>query len=276
MTLAHCDIGFIGGGNMAEALIGGLLANGHDPGALVAADPSEERRDTLAARHGIQVTADNAALVAASDTCVLAVKPQRMAEVVQPLAERFRAHQPMIISVAAGITLDQIDQWSGGQCAIVRVMPNTPALVGHGASALCGNARVGQAQRQTADALLAAVGITSWLDDESLLDTVTALSGSGPAYFFLVMDALCRAAERHGLDADTARRLCTQTALGAAALAMQSEESLEQLRRNVTSPGGTTEQGVQALTAAGLEQAFADAIDAARRRSIELSQPEHR
>lgn len=272
MTPEHHEIGFIGGGNMAEALFGGLIAAGRDGATVLVAEPGEARRAALRERHGVVVTAHNRDVAARCDTIVIAVKPQVMADAVSPLAAVLAERRPLLVSVAAGITLHSLDGFSGNGCPVVRAMPNTPALVGRGATALVANGAVSAAQRGVAEEILGAVGITTWLEEESLIDVVTALSGSGPAYFFLVMDALCRAAERRGLDGATARRLCTQTALGAATLAQASDETLEQLRHNVTSPGGTTEQGVNALVEAGLEQAFDDAIEAARRRSVELSQ----
>ncbi len=273
MSFEQCEIGFIGGGNMAEALFGGLVAAGRDPVTVLVSEPNDDRRGTIAARHGVIVTADNRDVAANCETVVIAVKPQVMAGALEPVSDELAARRPLLVSVAAGITLDSLDRFSGGGCPIVRAMPNTPALVGRGATALVANDTATPAQRARAEEILAAVGITTWLEKESLIDVVTALSGSGPAYFFLIMDALCRAAERRGLDGETARLLCTQTALGAATLAMASEDSLERLRLNVTSPGGTTEQGVNALKAAGLERALDDAIGAAEGRSRELSKP---
>lgn len=269
----NCAIGFIGGGNMAAALIGGLVRAGHEPRSILVSEPDASRREDLAARDGVAVTADNADVAEHCETCVVAVKPQVMKAALEPLAPVLSRRRPLLLSIAAGIDLATLDALSGGRCPVVRAMPNTPAMVGRGAAALAANERTSTEQRERAESILGAVGITAWLDDEALMDVVTALSGSGPAYFFLVMDALCKAAERHGLDAAVARRLCTQTALGAATLAMDSEESLEQLRLNVTSPGGTTEQGVRALVDAGVESAFERAVDAAATRSRELSQP---
>ena len=272
MTETRYDIGFIGGGNMAEALFGGMIRAGQAVGSILVSEPGEARREALAAAHGIAVTSDNRDVASRCDTIVLAVKPQVMADALSSMADALRDRKPLLVSIAAGVTLDTLDRLSGSGCPIVRAMPNTPALVGRGATALVANDAVNEAQHRQAEDILGTVGITTWLSEESLIDVVTALSGSGPAYFFLVMDSLCAAAERRGLDGDTARALCTQTALGAATLARDSDQTLERLRLNVTSPGGTTEQGVNALTAAGIEQAFDDAIEAARRRSVELSQ----
>ncbi|KAA3624989.1 MAG: pyrroline-5-carboxylate reductase [Proteobacteria bacterium] len=256
---------------MAEALFGGLCRSGRDPATIIVAEPNANRRESLVARYNVQVTADNRIVADRCETCVVAVKPQVLRDALVPLAAPLSERRPLLVSVAAGITLNSLDHWSGGFCPIVRAMPNTPALIGCGAAALVGNERVSQSQRDRADAILAAVGLTTWLDDESLLDVVTALSGSGPAYFFLVMDALTKAGVQLGLDPLTARRLCARTALGAATLAETSEQSLEQLRLNVTSPGGTTERGIAALQAGNLETVFNDAVDAARARSVELA-----
>lgn len=272
MTNTRHDIGFIGGGNMAEALFGGMIRAGRDAASVLVAEPGEPRRAAIASNHGVAVTADNREVASRCETIVLAVKPQVMPDALSSMAGILRDRRPLLVSIAAGVTLGTLDSLSGGGCPIVRAMPNTPALVGRGATALVANDAASEPQRAFAEEILGTVGITTWLDEESLIDVVTALSGSGPAYFFLVMDALCAAAERRGLDGTTARALCTQTALGAATLARDSELTLERLRLNVTSPGGTTEQGVNALTAAGVEQAFDDAIEAARRRSVELSQ----
>jgi pyrroline-5-carboxylate reductase len=265
-------VGFIGGGNMAEALFGGLCRSGNDPSQILVCEPDDEKRRRIEADYGVHVTKDNEALAANCETCVIAVKPQILKDVLRPLASRLERYQPLLISIAAGITLRSLDRWSGDSCAIVRAMPNTPALVGCGATALIANDRVTPSQRDSAEAILAPVGLTTWLEDEHLMDTVTALSGSGPAYFFLVMDVMSRAAQRRGLDASTARRLCVRTALGAAKLAEHSEDTLEALRKNVTSPGGTTERGLNALMDGGLERIFENAIDAAYNRSVELSE----
>lgn len=255
---------------MAEALLAGLCRTGRDPASIVVAEPNAERREQLKGKYSVDCSAENST-AAGSTACILAVKPQVLESVLSPLATVLQANRPLLISVAAGIPLASLDRWSGGSCAIVRAMPNTPALIGAGASALVANPLAGPEQRGAAESILAAVGITTWLSNESLMDVVTALSGSGPAYFFLVMDALCKAAVSHGLDPRTARQLCTQTAIGAATLAQTSSESLQRLRLNVTSPGGTTERGVDALERFGLEKAFQEAIDAARNRSRELA-----
>jgi pyrroline-5-carboxylate reductase len=236
----------------------------------VVAEPDARRREWLEGKYAIRCSEDNAEAANAS-ICVIAIKPQILKSVLCPLSGILKKSGALLVSVAAGVTLGSLDRWSGGGCAIIRAMPNTPALIGCGATAMISNSVTDSGQRREAEAILGAVGTTTWLDDESMMDVVTALSGSGPAYFFLVMDALCKAAVAHGLDAATARELCTQTALGAASLARSSEETLERLRRNVTSPGGTTERGVAALEDGGLVKLFEKAIDSARIRSLELA-----
>ena len=270
MSEVH-QIGFIGGGNMAESIVGGLCNAGVDPDSIVVSDPSQARRRHLAQKFGITATADNHDPARAA-TCILAVKPQVMQTVLLDLATDRGNSPALLVSIAAGITLECIDRWAGGNNAVVRAMPNTPALVGCGATALVANARTTVEQRRVAEEVMSTAGITAWLDDESQMDVITALSGSGPAYFFLIMDALADAAVEFGLDAELARRFTVQTALGAATLAMSSaEQSLERLRLNVTSPGGTTESGIQSMHESGVAAAMKLALQAARQRSIELA-----
>ncbi len=265
------QIAFIGAGNMAGALIGGLLADGVAAARISAADPSADRRQALAA-NGIQTTADNLAAAARANILVLAVKPQTLRPVAQALAPVVRERSPLVISIAAGVRCDSLTHWLGGDCALVRAMPNTPAMLQTGATALYATPQVGEAQREQAESLLRAVGLTQWVDDEDLVDTVTALSGSGPAYYFLVMEAMESAAQTLGLPAQTARLLTLQTALGAARMALESSDSPQELRAKVTSPGGTTERAVAVLEDGALHTLFEQAMRAARDRSIELSQ----
>ncbi len=264
------DIGFIGGGNMARSLIGGLLSGGYPATRLYVADPHTSTTDTLAHEHGIQISPDNQTLLVHCKLIVLAVKPQVIKPVCSALDTR-QGPDTLFISIAAGIRSTDIDRWLGGECAIVRTMPNTPALVQSGATALFASPRVSAAQRDRAESLMRAVGLALWLDDESLMDTVTALSGSGPAYFFLVMEAMEQAGHTLGLPREVAHLLTLQTAFGAAKMALESTEPATELRRRVTSPGGTTECAVQRLQAGGLETVFADALRAARDRAVELA-----
>ena len=263
-------IAFIGGGNMATSLIAGLIDEGVPPDTVWVTDVDEARLALLQERYEVRTTGDNDVAVSRAQTVVLAVKPQVMADVVHGIAGSARAGEPLIVSIAAGVTEAKIREGLGYDAAIVRTMPNTPALVRAGATALYANASTATEQRARADAILRAVGLTVWVDDESLIDAVTAVSGSGPAYYFLVMEAMEAAGIKLGLDPDTARKLTLQTALGAARIALEGDEPPGTLRQRVTSPGGTTQAAIESLQASGLEQIFEVALTAARDRSVEL------
>ncbi|MEW6445634.1 MAG: pyrroline-5-carboxylate reductase [Pseudomonadota bacterium] len=262
-------IAFIGGGNMARALVGGLIRNGHPAERLCVADPNAEARDALAGL-GVCALADNPQAVRQADVVVLAVKPQALGAVARELAGALDAGQ-LVISIAAGVRVDTLRRWLGGHQRIVRAMPNTPAMVQAGATGLHAPPGVSPEERALAETILRAVGVCVWVDSEPLLDSVTALSGSGPAYVFLVMEAIQAAGERLGLDAATARLLTLETVLGAARLALESNDEPAVLRARVTSPGGTTERGIAALEQAGLREAFADALRVASARADELA-----
>ncbi len=266
-------IAFIGGGNMAASLIGGLGAQGLPASAICASDPGTDRRTELHDAHGIDTYADNAQAVAGADVVVLAVKPQVMQTVCRDLAPHLQASQ-LIVSIAAGITCASLQQWLGADTprAIVRCMPNTPALLRQGVSGLFANAAVSDEQKRQAEQLLSAVGLALWLDREELIDAVTAVSGSGPAYFFLLIEAMTAAGEQLGLPRETAAELTLQTALGAARMACESDVEAAELRRRVTSPNGTTEAAIKAFQAGGLEALVQQAMDAAARRSAELAE----
>ncbi len=269
--MKNIPIAFIGGGNMARSLIGGLVAGGHEPDRIWVAEPDIGQRELLHGRHGVRTGSDNLAIAAEAEVIVLAVKPQILQGVARQLAPVIQARRPLVISIAAGVREPDLRRWlGGGSLALVRTMPNTPALVGSAASALFANEFVSEERRQLAESLLRAVGVTVWVDNESLLDAVTALSGSGPAYFFLIMEALERTALDLGLDADNARLLTLQTAFGAAKMALESVESPAILRARVTSPGGTTERALSILCEGGLETLLAQALEAARSRAREL------
>jgi pyrroline-5-carboxylate reductase len=256
---------------MASSIIGGLVAEGFEAHNIIASDPFIESLKNLQAVAPVKTTQDNAEAIAAADIVVLAVKPQVMKEVAESIAAAVQAKQPMIISIAAGIEIHSLNKWLGGNCAIVRCMPNTPALVQTGATALYGNDKVNDAQRQQADKILQAVGLAIWVDNEDQLDAVTALSGSGPAYFFLVMEAMQEAGEALGLSPEVAKQLTLQTALGAAKMASNSDVDAAELRRRVTSPGGTTEQAIHTFEEGGLRALFNRALNAAKVRSEELA-----
>ncbi|MDD2758972.1 MAG: pyrroline-5-carboxylate reductase [Methylomonas sp.] len=264
-------IGFIGGGNMATSLMSGLIASGHSPQQLWVSDTSstllQSHRDNLQ----VNVTADNAKIVQEVDVVVLAVKPQVLREVALEIAPAIRQKKSLIVSIAAGISQTSLALWLGSDVAIVRCMPNTPALVLTGATALYANASVNEEQKDLAENILRAVGLSLWVNDEDQLDAVTAVSGSGPAYFFLMMEAMEKAAVDMGLTEHTARLLVQQTALGAAKIALESTESPACLRERVTSPGGTTQKAIETFQQNGFAELVTKALLAARDRSIEMS-----
>lgn len=263
-------IAFIGAGNMGRSLAGGLLKSGWGRKRLLLADPDANQQRVVGELLGVNVSGDNRRVVEHADVVVLAVKPQVLRAVAEGIAQTIQRKQPLIVSIAAGVRIADLERWLGGLLAIVRVMPNTPALVGSGASALYANERVQSTQRDLAESILRTVGVTVWLPQEVLLDVVTALSGSGPAYFFLVMEALEQAAIDHGLDAATARLLTLETAFGAAKMALEGDAEPAELRRRVTSPGGTTERAIQVLQEGRLDRLVSRAIEAATTRSREL------
>jgi pyrroline-5-carboxylate reductase len=264
-------VAFIGCGNMAAALINGLVADGYDPNHIWASDPDGEKRATLAARCGIRITGNNDEAVQRADVVVLAVKPQVLEQVARSLATTITERQPLVISIAAGVREQDLLSWLGGKAPLVRSMPNTPAMIQTGATVLHAGPGVTAENRDLAESILRAVGLTRWVEDEALMDAVTALSGSGPAYFFLVMEALEAAGMELGLPEETARLLTLQTALGAARMAMESSEGAGILRQRVTSPGGTTEKALQTLEDGGIRRLFQRALQDARDRSLELS-----
>ena len=263
-------ISFIGGGNMAASLIGGLIADGRDPASIYVSDVDTAKRETLAEAFRVQTSSDNEEAVSLASAVVFAVKPQVMAQVVKGVAVAGKAHRPLFVSVAAGVREADILRWLGFDAAIVRSMPNTPALVGSGATALFANAFTTSEQQSLAESVLRAVGLTLWVDDEDLLDAVTALSGSGPAYFFLLMESMERAGIALGLSKDHARVLTIQTAFGAAKMALESSDAPATLRTRVASPGGTTERALDTLMAGGMEHLIHEALHAAHDRSVEL------
>jgi pyrroline-5-carboxylate reductase len=276
MSLGNRRIGFIGGGAMAEALLGGLRTAGVPRERLRAADPEAARREHLARGLGIAVTAENAELVRDSDVVVLAVKPGVVPVVLNALGPGLPAggSSPLWISIAAGVTLATLEAGLSADARIVRAMPNTPALVRSGATGLCGNARAAAEDLAVAGALFEGVGITWEAPREELLDAVTGLSGSGPAYVFAFLEALIEAGVEVGLPPEVAERLSAQTVFGAAKLALESDRSPAELRRQVSSPGGTTLAGLARLQAEGFGRAVRQAVAAATRRAGELGRGE--
>ena len=270
--MKNINIAFIGGGNMARSLIGGLLDDGMPVERIWVADPNESVLRRLSDRFAIHITTDNNEAIFNAQVMILAIKPQLAKPVVRELAPAIQKSRPLVISIAAGIREADLRSWLSEDAAIVRTMPNTPALVRSGATALFANSAVSKEQRNLAESILRAVGMTLWVDDESLMDAVTALSGSGPAYFFLIMEALENAGEHLGLPRETARLLTLQTAFGAAKMALESNEDLAELRQRVTSPGGTTQRAINVLQQHKLEAVFDEALRAAHQRSVELAE----
>jgi pyrroline-5-carboxylate reductase len=271
MTHSVSHIAFIGGGNMARSLIGGLIATGFAKDKIVISEPNADLLERLANDFSVAVHASNADAARDADVLVLAVKPQMTKTVCADLRDGVQSRKPLVVSIAAGITIRQLDAWLGGDVAIVRCMPNTPALIGAGATGLCANARVTREQRQLAQNILDATGISRWIDDEKLMDTVTALSGSGPAYFFLLVEALEEAAVAQGMPRDIARDLATQTCFGAGKMLAESDVDAVELRRRVTSPGGTTQAALESFSADDFNAIVARAVAVATKRGGELS-----
>ncbi len=269
--MKDCNITFIGGGNMARSLIGGLIADGFNPHHIHVADAEPLCLQALTNKYPVHTYSSNIEAAKASDVLILAVKPQQLQAVVRQLAPHWQA-DTLLISIAAGIRIADIARWLEQEdAAIVRAMPNTPSLVQAGATALTANDFVTTQQHELAESILRAVGLTLWVDEEMKMDAVTALSGSGPAYFFLVMEAMEFAATEMGLDAESARLLCLQTAFGAAKMALESDETTKTLREQVTSPGGTTERALNELEDGGIRSVFENALVAAALRSRELA-----
>ena len=266
-------IGFIGGGNMASSLISGLIASGHSPEHLWVSDINPDILHALAENLKVNTSASNDTVINEVDVVVFAVKPQALSAVAKSVAAVIQEKKSLIVSIAAGISQQSLSEWLGVDTAIVRCMPNTPALVLTGATALHANAIVSAEQRSLAENIMCAVGIALWVKEESELDAVTAVSGSGPAYYFLLMEAMEKAAIELGLTEEIARLLVQQTALGAAKIALESSESPEQLRKRVTSPGGTTQQAISTFEQGGFTELVSKALHAARDRSVEMSKP---
>lgn len=268
-------IAIIGAGNMGGALIGGLRKDGQAGKLIWAADIDREKLAKLKETYDINTTTDGNEALRNADVVVLAIKPQIFKQTVLGLLPTISTYKPLLVSVAAGVREITVHHLLGESkpYAIVRAMPNIPALIGCGATALYANHHVTHEQRNLAESILRAVGIVVWVDDETMMDTVTALSGSGPAYFFLIMQALQTGAEKLGLPKDIARILTIETALGAAKMAVESNFSFQELVRNVTSPGGTTEKAISVLEENNqLYHLLLKALEAAKLRSQELGE----
>ncbi|MFQ6004357.1 MAG: pyrroline-5-carboxylate reductase [Woeseia sp.] len=265
-------IGLIGGGNMARAIAGGLLRGGMHATDILIAEPRPEQcellRDEL---YGTMVSEDNSLIAGKAETLLFAVKPQILKGVCRNLASVVQEHKPLIISIAAGPRIDDIDDWLGGGMRIVRVMPNQPALIDQGISALFANQLADAASRELAENVMSAVGQVVWLESESMMDAVTAVSGTGPAYCYLLIDVMIESAVSFGIEPETARTLAVETARGATALASAETESMQKLIERVRSPGGTTTAAFECLDAADVRGIFAEAIKAARDRASALA-----
>jgi len=263
------SIAFIGAGNMSGAILGGMVKRGYPADLITATGRTPTKLNTLSETYGVLTTTDNLAACAA-DIIVIGVKPQMLKAVAQTLKPQLQ-HKPLIISVAAGIPMSSLEQWLGDDQAIVRCMPNTPSLVQQGACGLFANTQTSAEQKQSAELIMSAVGIVEWLSDEALIDSVIAVSGSGPAYYFMFMEAMIEAGIAQGLSAETARKLTLQTALGAATLAQQSDVGPAELRRRVMSPGGTTEQAVLSFEEQGMKEMVRTAMEKCSNRAREMA-----
>ena len=265
-------VGIIGGGNMARAIAGGLLRGGMHATDLMIAEPLPEQCDRLRKElYGIMVTDDNKRVASVAEILLFAVKPQILKPVCEGLVDEVQTKQPLIISIAAGPRIDDIDAWLGGGLSVVRVMPNQPALIDQGVSALFANDRTNDERCEQAEKIMTAVGHAVWLDSESNMDAVTAVSGTGPSYFYLLIDIMIQSAMKFGIDADTARTLAVETARGATALAAAETESMSSLIDRVRSPGGTTTAAFEFLDQVDARGIFATAIDEAEKRASELA-----
>jgi pyrroline-5-carboxylate reductase len=264
-------ISFIGAGNMASAIIGGMLESGFDAANIWVSAPDDGHLQSIRKQFGVSITTDNRHCAQQADMVVLAVKPQVMRDVCVDIAPVVQNTRPLMVSIAAGLEATTLDEWLGGGMPMVRVMPNTPSLVGKGAAGLYANDQVKDKQKSMVESVFNSIGSALWVDDESLLHAVTALSGSGPAYFFLMLEALEEAATEAGIPGKTARELAIQTMAGAAEMAGRSEHDPGQLKRNVMSPGGTTEQAINTFEEGGLRELVKKAYSAAYNRSGEMS-----
>jgi len=256
---------------MARSLVGGMISDGCNPERIRVSDPSAEQRHQLAATFGIHTATSNLEALQQADVVILAVKPQVIEAVATEIAEAIQQQQCPVISIAAGIRTADLERWLGADCAVIRTMPNTPALVGSGATALFANQTTTAEQRNLAEFIMRAVGLTLWLDDEPLMDAVTAVSGSGPAYFFLLMESLENAGCNAGLPRETARLLTLQTAFGAAKMALESSDDSATLRKCVTSPGGTTERAIEIMESGDYQTLINNAVQGAKERAQELA-----
>lgn len=266
-------VGLVGGGNMARAIGGGLLRGGMHATDLMISEPLQEQCERLRKElYGAMVTEDNKVVARQSEILLFAVKPQILKPVCEDLVEEVQANRPLVMSIAAGPKIDDIDGWLGGGLSVVRVMPNQPALIDQGISALFANERTSEERKAQAEKIMTAVGHAVWIDSESKMDAVTAVSGTGPSYFYLLIDIMIESAKKYGIDAETARTLAVETARGATALAAAETESMPSLIERVRSPGGTTQAAFEYLDEKDARGIFAAAIDEAERRAAKLAE----
>ncbi|MCH8551773.1 MAG: pyrroline-5-carboxylate reductase [Natronospirillum sp.] len=272
MTDTRAKLTFIGTGNMAGAIIGGLLDNGYPAERIIGTTRSEQSAQTAASTYGIHVTTDNDAAISDADVIILGVKPQVMKDTCAAISSAVQAQKPLVVSVAAGIEAATLDQWLGTGLAVIRCMPNTPSLLGTGISGLYANAAVTDTQRDLVDTMFRSVGITQWVHNEADMHTITAICGSAPAYFYRFSEALVRSAEQRGLSPESARQLVSQVALGAARMLSETGETPAELRQKVSSPGGTTVEALRVFDQQGLDDLVEAAVAACFNRSVSLTE----
>lgn len=265
------SIAFIGVGNMAGAIIGGLIAAGYPASKIIGTSRTAEKRDHYVNKYGIEMLADNKQAVAKADAVVLCVKPAQMQDVIEAFADQVKADQ-LFLSVAAGVEMAAIEKWLGKAVAVVRSMPNTPSQIGAGMTGLIANANTSDAQKEWVTEVFASIGDSVWVDKEAHMHTVTALSGSAPAYFFRFLEAMIKSGHEQGLNEEACQRLAAYTMLGAARMVTELDEPISQLRKNITSPKGTTEQALLSFEQADIDKIVDDAMTACANRSKELAQ----
>ena len=269
MTTA--TITFIGAGNMANAIIAGLVKNDYPADYIIACDHDANKLQDLQQRYSIHISSNNNEAIQQANVVILAVKPQHMPAVCHEIVDTVKQYRPLLISIAAGITISQLTALYDKQTAIVRCMPNTPALVGEGMSGLVANVQVTSAQKQLTDSIFQSIGKILWLEQEALIDAVIAVSGSGPAYYFLFMEAMIETGIDMGLSPDSARQLTQQTCLGAALMVQQHQGAISELRQQVTSTGGTTQHALDTFTSYDFKNIVTEAMQAAKQRAAEIS-----
>ena len=264
-------IGFIGGGNMARSIVSGIISNGYEASLISVVDPNESQLDRIR-EYGVQVTVDANQIIDTVDILVLAVKPQVMSELASLIGKKVKSRNILVLSIASGIRVNQLEKWYGSKTAIIRIMPNTPALLKCGASAMFSNDYVASQQKELAEHLMRSVGVVTWVKKEHLIDVAGAISGSGPAYYFLMMEVIKDIGVRMGLTEKQSKLLTTQTAYGASRMALETADDLEVLRQNVTSKGGITAAAINTLEQKGFRRILDEALDNNLKRSEELAE----